>query len=289
MSDRLLEWLSYRRSGRADALPSELTGSNPHRSLASLSLLGHIELEDSSTWRVAPPTLAALPKESNNQAAAVLCGARTAGVVRRLTDACETTGAAFSELQQSDSPSIIQVSAECGDILIRTAQLAEINFQYDAGYSLLACVPAIRNWPRQPCQMTGGRVGTVRRFSGSQARWVVSSLSEAQSAPKGFFKIKRDWDWVSILKLSRDDCSYIDDRAGRMLSAAKLRHAGWDTSNMIFTLPALLFPPSLIARALVLCTGLLPEFDRGTSRIVFRGVNAEMLRLVLSITGLRLA
>jgi hypothetical protein len=137
--------------------------------------------------------------------------------------------------------------------------------------------------------MTGGRVETVRRFSGSRARWMPSSLPEAQAAAKGFFRIKRDWDWVSIIKSSRDDCAYIDDRAGRMLTAAKLRHAAWDGGTGSFSLPGLLFPPTLIARALVLCTGTLPQFDRASSRIIFEGVNAEMLWLVLSITGLRLA
>jgi hypothetical protein len=74
-----------------------------------------------------------------------------------------------------------------------------------------------------------------------------------------------------------------------MFAAAKARHAAWDADAGRLSLPGLLFPPLLIARALVLCTGLLPQFDPVSSRVNFEGVNAEMLRLVLSITGLRLA
>lgn len=289
MSDRLLQWLSFRGSGRVDALPADMAGASPHRALANLSLLGHLELEDRTTWRIAPPVLAALPNQEGDRAAAILCGARTPGVVTKLNRACEGAGADVQEVQTPGSPSVVRVSAVCTDTLVEVAELSGIHFQYDAAYSLLACTPSIRNWPRKPCQMTGGKVGTVRRFSGSHARWMPSSLSEAQAAEKGFFRIKRDWDRVSIIKFSQDDCAYIDDRAGRMLAAAKLRHAAWDAAAARFSLPGLLFPPSLIARALVLCTGLLPQFDRPANRVVFAGVNAQMVRLFLSITGLRLA
>jgi hypothetical protein len=45
----------------------------------------------------------------------------------------------------------------------------------------------------------------------------------------------------------------------------------------------------LIARALALCTGSLPLFDRAARRISFGGVAMPMQRLALAITGLRLA
>jgi hypothetical protein len=161
--------------------------------------------------------------------------------------------------------------------------------QIDAGYTLLACVPRIESWPREPCQMVAGRVGEVRRFSGKKAQWVETSLEYAAEAPKGLFRIKRDWDWVTIFKSSKADCAYIDDRAGRLQAAAKRRHLSWNPRALALSLPISLFPPTLIARALVLCTGSLPAFDRGSRRISFPGVNAAMLRLVLAITGLRLA
>lgn len=288
MSDRLLEWLSFRGSGRVDAIPADEFGAVSRRTLGNLRLLGHIELDDQSAWRVAPPVLAALPKQAQDRAAAVLCGARTPGILRRLDRACRDADARIEETKKDDLPPVIRVLADCPDTLVRVAELSGIHFQEDAAYTLLACVPSIRNWPRKPCQMAGGKVGTVRRFSGSRARWMPSSLSEAQDAPKGFFKIKRDWDWVSIIKSSRGDCAYIDDLAGRMLAAAKARHADWDAATGQFSLPGLLFPPLLVARALVLCSGLPPQFDPASSRVSFEGVNAEMLRLVLSITGIRL-
>ena len=132
-------------------------------------------------------------------------------------------------------------------------------------------------------------IKAIRRFSGSRIEWVNSSLAEAAAAPRGFFRIKRDWDWVSIIKFSQSDCAYIDDRAGRMSTARKLRCASWDAVSQTFGLPVRLYPPAAIARALTLCTGKLPLFDNVERRILFGGVGPAMLRLALAITGLRLA
>src|SRR3546814_11742633 len=81
---------------------------------------------------------------------------------------------------------------------------------------ILACTPSVRLWPRTPCPMVQGRVETVRRFSRSKMHWVSSTLAEAAAASTGFFRIQRDWDWVSLIKSSPQDAALIDDRAGRM-------------------------------------------------------------------------
>lgn len=289
MSDQLLEWMSFRKEGRVDAIPAERMPASPYRVLSNLSALGHIEAAADSSWRVAPPMLACLPQRPDNGAAAVLCGARTAGLLQRLNSAGQSRGASILIRQASPWPSVIQVLASSHAVLAEVAAEARMTIQNDAAYTMLACVPSIRNWPRQPCPMVGGRVETVRRFSGSGAKWVPSSLAEAQAATKGFFRIKRDWDWVSIFKLSKTDSAYIDDRAGRLLAASKRPHAAWNAASCTFSVPAHLFPPTLIARALVLCSGLLPDYDRVNGRISFGGVTPAMLRLTLAITGLRLA
>jgi len=137
--------------------------------------------------------------------------------------------------------------------------------------------------------MVAGRVEIVRRFSRSRIGWVKSSLPEATNSRAGFFRIKRDWDWVSILKSADTGCAYIADRAGRLFAAAKLRAASWNPSGRAFSLPIDLYPPALISRALTLCTGMLPQFDRVSRRVSFGGVNPAILRLVLGLTGLKLA
>lgn len=289
MSDCLLEWMSFRGEGRIDTLPQEYLPGPPRRVLGNLSALGHVELVSRDAWRIAPPVLAFLPQQQDREPVAILCGARTPGVLRHLENACVATGARIASSQAGNWPSVIHVTAQSNAVLATAATQAQIFTQYDAGYTLLACVPTVHEWPRRPCQMVAGKVETVRRFSGSKTKWVPSSLSEAETARRGFFRIKRDWDWVSIFKSAQRECSYIDDRAGRMLAAAKQRHGSWNPTSQLFSLPAHLYPPALIARALVLCTGALPVFDGASGRIAFGGVNPAMLRLVLAITGLRLA
>ncbi len=290
MSDLLLEWMSFRGEGRLNELPRELTTSGtPRRLLDDLSMLGHIEMLSASSWRMTPPVLAGLPRHQDQELAAVLCGARTPGVLSRVSVACTASGAQITVTPVPNRPALVRIAASSMAVLVRVSAQAGIPLQNDAAYTLLACLPTIRTWPRRPCQMVGGRVETVRRFSGSRATWVDSSLAEATVARKGFFRIKRDWDWVSILKSSQSDCAYIDDRAGRISAASKLRHASWDSASLSFGLPIRLFPPVAVARALTLCTGALPQFDSVGRRILFAGVGPAMLQLTLAITGLRLA
>jgi len=285
MTDTLLEWISFRRTGRMDDLPAERRGITS----SNLSALGHIEVIGGSAWRVAPPTLACIPGDASIGFSAVLCGARTAGVVHKLHAACKNNGATVQNTAQDAGPSRILVSAPSIDALAKVAAYAGILFQPNAGYTLLACLPSVGAWPRRPCEMPDGKIGTVKRFSGREARWMPATLETVRTSAKGFFRVQRDWDWVSILKLGAMDCAYIDDRAGRLITAAKRRHASWTADSHKLSVPGTLFPPAYIARALVLCSGPLPDFDKGSARISFSNITPQMLRLALSITGLKLA
>jgi hypothetical protein len=289
MSDLLLEWMSFRCRGRLNELPAELMAGPPRRMLDDLSMLGHIEMPSASSWQIAAPVLAGLSLEEGEEPSAILCGARTPALIGRVASACGTVGARLNLTPLPNRPSRICVTAPLVSLLADVGELAGVPFQNNAGYTLLACLPGIRDWPRQPCAMVGGRVETVRRFSGSKREWIGSSLAEANAVRRGFFRIKRDYDWVSILKSSPTDCAYIEDRAGRLFMASKLRLALWDRPTRSFSLPIELYPPALIARALALCTGTLPQFDRLNRRISFGGVGMPMQRLALAITGLRLA
>ncbi|MCC6982491.1 MAG: hypothetical protein IT535_04405 [Bauldia sp.] len=290
MTDRLLEWLSFRRAGRISDIPIDLADAKTvRRTVDNLATLGHVEPLQDANWKIAPPVLAALPQQPGGPATAVLCGARTPGVLSSLAAACAGGGIQLvTETTAAARPAIVRVTAGSVSELAAVASAADIPFQHDAALTLLACTPTIRHWPRTRCPMVGGRVEIVRRFSRSQIGWVVSTLAEASAARSGFFRIKRDWDWVSLLKTGVSECAYIDDRAGRLAAAAKLRAASWTAGSGTFDLPRRLFPPTPIARALALCTGSLPQYNAATGRISFAGVPPQILRLTLAITGLRL-
>ncbi|MCQ8279959.1 hypothetical protein NFI95_16070 [Acetobacteraceae bacterium KSS8] len=287
MTDAVLHWMSFRRSGKIVDLCADLAGSTPaRRVLGDLVTLGHVEMTGVDGWRVAPPVLAGLPQEVGSSA--VLCGARTPALLESLGRASDAWACRLSVLPQSEGPAVVTVTAPTSDALVHLAESVGLPFQAEAGLHLLACSPSIREWPRTPFPMVEGKVDTVRRFSKSRMRWVASSLVEATAAAKGFFRIKRDWDWVSLLKSGPGSASVIDDRAGRMAAAAKCKVVRWTRDGGLLSLPAQLYPPGIMARGLALCSGELPRFDRETRQIAFAGVRPEHLRLFLALTGLRL-
>ena len=285
MTDLLLEWMSFRKKGRASDLPSVMVGDRPRRLLDHLVTLGHAEWEHGDKWRVAPPTLACGPDETHPFA--LLCGARTPVLLDKLIHAAALHGATIEHTPAPELPTIITVRAASSAIFASVSASSGIRYQPNAPLALLACTPTIAAWKREPCEMVRGRVAEVRRFSGSRLLWVESSLDEATTSKSGFFKIQRDFDWVRILKTSASDCAYIDERVGRMAAAAKLKWLRFDSNANLLMMPGRLYPPTLIARALTLCTGHLPRFDGVTREITFAGVTAPIFRMVEAITGLR--
>lgn len=290
MTERLLEWMSFRRAGRMSDLPADLAdGVVVWRTVDNLAVLGHLELLNGTSWKVTPPILAGLPRYASRGAAAVLCGARTPGVLASLTAGCQSIGAKIEAVSVPSRPAVIRVTATSTAELVSVASAARIPLQHDAAFTLLACTPNIRDWPRTPCVMVDGRVETVRRFSRSRMGWVESTLAKAAAAKTGFFRIKRDWDWVSLLKTGVSECAFIDDRAGRLAAATKLKVVSWTANSRTLDLPSQLFPPVAIARALALCTGFLPRYEAASRRISFGDIPPEILRLTLAITGLKLS
>jgi hypothetical protein len=290
MTDRLLEWMSFRRTGRLSDVPADLADAGAvRRTVDNLATLGHLEVLPNSNWRIAPPVLAGLPERADGLVSAVLCGARTPAVLDTLASAGASAGVQLTINPTDARPAIVRLTGASSGEVAAVAAAAGIPLQPDAALTLLACTPTIRDWPRNPCPMVGGRVETVRRFSRSRIGWVESTIGEASAARSGFFRIKRDWDWVSLLKMGASECAYIDDRAGRLAAAAKLKAVTWSSASEILDLPVQLLPPAPIARALALCSGSLPSYDATTRRISFTGIPIEILRLTLAITGLRLA
>src|SRR3546814_5376869 len=94
MTDRALEWMSYRRSGKIGDLPGELIGTASERRFVDDAVtLGHAEWTAPNAWQIAPPVLAGLPR--NGGVAAALCGARTPQLLDALAAGCRAAGTHF--------------------------------------------------------------------------------------------------------------------------------------------------------------------------------------------------
>jgi hypothetical protein len=102
MSGLLLEWASYRGSGRLEDVPDNLlAGERTAFVMADLAALGHADRLADGRWRVAPPALAGLSDDDFGVSpAALLCGARTPAILGRLREACGRAGAALVPLHR---------------------------------------------------------------------------------------------------------------------------------------------------------------------------------------------
>lgn len=288
MTGLLLEWASYRRSGRLEDVPDEfLGGERAAWVMADFTVLGHTDRLPDGRWRIAPPVLAGLSDVSGVSSAAVLCGARTPAILARLRAVCGRAGAALSEVPQPSRPGAVIVEASAASDLPGIAADARLIFQRDAAFTLLACLPAISTWPRSPCEMVLGRVQEVKRFSRHRLSWRSSSLAEARQSARGFFRIRRDRDWVNLLKTGTDAQAEIDISAGRLAVAAREKKFFWNPNSRELRLPFALYPPALLARGLVLCSGILPLRDRETRSVSFRSVPPRVAHLARALTGLR--
>lgn len=290
MSELLLEWMSYRGKGSKQDLPAAIVGSSrSQRILEGMAMLGHLDLDRSQNWQVCVPVLAGLTSATDSPVSAILCGARTPALLDRLSRSCQNEGAELAIDQVDAFPARIVVCAEDTSIARRVALSCGIRFQEDAAFYLLAYLPRVNSWPRRECPMPRGRVGDVRRFSRSKCGWVASDLEQASAAEKGLFRIKRDWNWITVLKQGVANQAEIDVYAGRLSVAAGLKKLKWDPASCTLRIPFLLRPPLIICRGLTLCHGTAPDADRISRETLFKSVPLRTARLAEALTGLRFA
>lgn len=284
IGDTLLTWMSFRGSGSRDELPPGLLGGRPPgHSLRDLAVLGHVEIASNGRWQIVPPVLAGTADEDGAGGAAIICGARTPVLAEVLRAAANRRGITVEELAASLGPARWRIRMPEFHQLSGFAAEVGLPLQIDASLAVLASLPRISNWPRESVPPVAGRVARVERFSRSELQWRAATLEQATAAPKGLFRIQRDWDTVCILKDGPDRHCAIETAAGRLAIARGLKQARIGTE--VFSIPAALYPPLPIARALSLCSGMLPGFADG--HVTFAEVPARVARLALEIMELR--
>jgi hypothetical protein len=167
MTDLLLEWASYRSSGRRDDLPEELLdGEQPVWVLADLAALGHIDLLSDGRWRTAPPVLAAISNDTGLAGSAILCGARTPQIMKRFRDACSRAQGTIAETVRPKRPTAVTVTTRS------PADLPPLRPTLDSYFSVMQRSPFSPACPQY-------RIGPDLRV-----RWLsaVSRMSNASPA-----------------------------------------------------------------------------------------------------------
>jgi len=290
--NELLYWMSARHAGTAQSfrskvaeLGAENSGGRLHRLAEwNLSKLGHAEFRPAATddgWRVAPPVLAA--GDASAQSHAVLCGARTPRLMARLAEAA---GAASMRTRpQPWGPDVVEVSAGHPSELEAIATAAGIRLQWNAALAVLSCASSPK---RQDLQPTTVPIGgwAVSQFA-KTFEWIPGTQQAAAEATFGLFRFRSDYETVYIV--IEDGRAWSCDPAVGKYRILKRRNRAlsYSCAEKILSIHAGCRPPALIERALVLCSGQLPEFDAG--RVNYPCVEIPVAAAVASMLGQRLA
>jgi hypothetical protein len=305
--DRLLLWLSAKEQGswsqfraaveefctdKSDASPDDpdyperrdVTNSGlpiyQHVRL-TLQRLAHAEFYTAGAengWRIVPPSLAFLADRTDT---GLLCGARSPAILERLSHVSDF------ELLSSEfegMPQRILLRGNSGSALVASAEMFGLQIQRDAPVALLSVTPGVRdpkNWRRSQMPETPG--WSVQRFSISRRQWLEVPSSDARKAYIGLFRFALRHQLFYYLRWR--NCSYsVPVQVGKYAIMRRQRSVlQYDSRRRVFSTFAILRPPLLIERALVLCSGKLGQFDRAAGRIEYTEVPPDVANLAAQL------
>lgn len=229
-----------------------------------LSALGHVEFafEGDLRWAVCEPTIAWLSRA--DQLKGVLCGQRSQRLLDNLAHWCERFDCQLSLASQEEGPDVISIMAPSNDVGEQLAQKVGLKSQSDAAERLAEILPDITSYlplcPHEPAP----RGYKTEKYDIDQLRWFDV---EEDSAP-GFYRYTH---YRREHRLKIDGAiwktpPYIGIFA--WLQHKKRIVFAYDPKESVLTGPANAILPPLFARAISLCSGLLPCFERGQHRYV---------------------
>lgn len=305
-ADSLLLWMSARGSGswqqfRAAVEELHLDGQNdaalpeesddpgayglPLYQLLRLNLqrLGHAEFfggANGEDWRIVPPVLAISGRGTDSMG--VLVGARSPGSLRRL-DA--ERGAAHLESSSADGyPTQLRIRAAVPD-LVALADRAGLLVQPDAPLAILLSLPPVDE--PSTCRHTDlpfGTSWTVERFSTSTLGWKPATRTDATGAGAGLFRFSFRHE-RRVFYCTRERARELGAQTGKYIVLKRRRRKVFEYDPHTQTVAARpsCRPPFVIERALILCSGLPPQYDHTTGRLVYRSVPDEIGRLAVQL------
>jgi hypothetical protein len=288
-SDKLLFWLSANGAGswgQFRAAVEDLVDDQRENDLYiserlplyqrlkfNLGQLGHVEFDanDAGGWRVSPPVLAM--SESDQEPMAVLCGARLPSLITRLSNSrCRITRQSIDE-----APELIRVASDDMGEIEKIASDMGLIFQQRASTSLLCCLPrvtSLHSWNCVRAQMPFGRDTKIERFDFAKRsyRWTDSSTREAQHR-RGLYRVTRFQRREHYLRANGVVYRVPSQVGNYFLAAQRERQVlRYDYKRNEFKVSGFFRPPLLVDRALILCSGVPPSYDRTTSMLMYSGI-----------------
>ena len=248
------------------------------RARFALQRLSHVEFfstEAGHDWRVVPPAIALLP---SNSCEGLLCGARSPELMRRVCRCADI------DVVTADAPGMPQRIVVRGDAVVLAAERLGIIVQADAATAILSAVPDVRDpapWFRMAMPETPG--WAVHRFSSSRLGWVDCTTTDAMRKPTGLFRFVMKHQRFYFLRW-RGRSYRVPVQVGKYAVMQRRRGIlAYDAATKTLSVPAICRPPLLIERALVLCSGFLPDFDPPSGRVEYAKVPLDVARLAAQL------
>ncbi|MBK9622563.1 MAG: hypothetical protein IPO31_25560 [Candidatus Obscuribacter sp.] len=265
------------------------SGTQPSYQNVSFDLqrLAHAEFffstEDSGAdWRVVPPCISI--HNHNDLWLGIVCGARSPESIFRIRQLGEI--AKITEIEgRPDRITLAQ--NDLTELKHRAVELGLL-VQLNAPETILASLPRIDDEryliESEPPPIVGW---TIETFSCAALEWKVAEAREWDRADIGLFRFTRSFYRRHYLKWhGMSYCingligKYLVLKLDRTKTRGPLRY---DNSTERFSCPAICRPPMLIERALVLCTGDLPEWEKNSTRIVYNGVSSQVAKYAATL------
>lgn len=256
----------------------------------NLQRLGHAEFfagTGQKDWRVTPPTLAVSPyRKDFNAWLGVVTGARSPKLLERISDAAHAFEVEVASLLVG--PDRIRVTAAQLSSLTLFAENLGMRFQSDAPTSILLSLPSVDDPAvRRPFPLPFGTDWKIERWSVFDLSWKTATSADPLSAPLGLFRYSMGYR-RHILLCSRGISSEVPLQVGKyvMLKNRRRRHniIRYNSPARRLSFVASCRPPLLVERALILCSGTLPEYERGSARYGSIHYN-EVPEVVASLTS----
>ena len=264
--------------------------------LRGLTCLGHIDLKfDHEDIRVvaAPPTLAVLPGLGSTEA--ILCGARSPTTVEQLEQVAADCGVEVSVKSQTSAnpfaPTRVALRAEDTSLIRSVGKRTRLRFMSTPPARLLARISTsvqdyIREleWSREP-ELNWRR----EDYDVERLRFQVPAVRSSQLRLTRYQDPVRST-WLYRLWRDGESAGISDVDWGRyaILALASKRILRYDRGMRDVLVPLGAPLPTLLARALGLCSGFWPEdrqSDRGTRSCAFRDIPPSILEMATSKLG----
>ncbi|MCY4617831.1 MAG: hypothetical protein OXD50_04665 [Chloroflexi bacterium] len=289
--DLILDALSVIGAGSWNAFRRLIDHSDeerykPHEALRTLRALGYLDVEVNhrsaapQQWSLSPPALLVLATRTS----AVFTGRRPPELVERLIEAASAEAADVVQSEADGRPARIQLDAEHSGVLQNIANAVGIPLIFDLPRRILERMPTIHEILVAQPELFVPDECTFGRFDRASNSWRRTDASDGRLA--GGYQIR--------FPTGEQRNAVWTDGIWRECGSATAKYAGaaavgehimaYDEERQELTCLLGARPPGLFERALILCSGELPQTP-GDHRCIYGNVPDNVHRWIAAKLG----